>query len=98
LALASVEARAGAYCPYSRFQVGAVLVCADGTTTFTGVNVENSSFGATICAERSALAAAVSAGTSAYPECLFRPQNQNQKTWKPVKRHPARPDLKNELA
>ncbi|XP_059471887.1 probable cytidine deaminase [Neocloeon triangulifer] len=57
----SVSVRENAYCPYSHFKVGAALVCDDGTT-FTGVNVENSSFGATICAERSALVAAVTAG------------------------------------
>ncbi|CAB3384756.1 Hypothetical predicted protein [Cloeon dipterum] len=57
----SVGVREKAYCPYSRFKVGAALVCDDGTT-FTGVNVENSSYGATICAERSALVAAVTAG------------------------------------
>lgn len=49
------------YAPYSRFHVGAALLTADGTL-FTGVNVENRSYGLGICAERSAIFAAVTAG------------------------------------
>ena len=49
------------YCPYSNFAVAAIVVCNDGSK-FCGVNVENASFGATICAERVAITAAVTAG------------------------------------
>ena len=49
------------YVPYSNFPVGAALLCADGSV-FTGCNVENSAFGSTICAERTALLKAVSEG------------------------------------
>ena len=50
-----------AYCPYSHFAVGAALECADGTV-FTGCNIENADFSPTICAERTAVAKAVSEG------------------------------------
>src|SRR5260370_7684975 len=49
-----------AHCPYSHFRVGAAVV-ADGRI-YVGVNVEISSYGLTLCAERSALAAAIAAG------------------------------------
>lgn len=50
-----------AYAPYSGYKVGAALLCKDGTV-FEGCNIENSAFSPTICAERAAFAAAVSAG------------------------------------
>jgi cytidine deaminase len=55
------EAREGAYAPYSGFAVGAAIRSKNGSL-FSGCNIENGSFGLTICAERVALFKAVSAG------------------------------------
>jgi cytidine deaminase len=64
--LAEAEAaRAFAHAPYSRFQVGAALLCADGTVQ-RGCNVENASYPAGICAERTAVAAAVAGGRTRF--------------------------------
>ena len=54
------EAMKNSYAPYSKFNVGAVAVC--GEKIYIGCNIENASFGATICAERCAIFKAVSDG------------------------------------
>ncbi len=58
------QARAAAefsYSPYSHFRVGAAVLCADGSV-YTGCNIENASYGATICGERTAMVKAISEG------------------------------------
>ena len=61
LILKAIEARENAYCPYSNFKVGAAALFEDGNI-YVGCNVENASFGATNCAERTAIFSGVANG------------------------------------
>lgn len=57
----ALEGRKNAYVPYSKFKVGAAVLTEDGKV-YTGCNIENASYGATNCAERTAIFKAVSEG------------------------------------
>lgn len=59
------KAREGSYSPYSRFSVGAAILTSDGQI-FRGANIENASYGATICAERTAAVQAASSGSRVF--------------------------------
>jgi cytidine deaminase len=65
----AVAARDRAMAPYSGFRVGAALLCEDGSM-FTGCNIESSSYGLTICAERTAIFKALSEGKKKFSRIL----------------------------
>lgn len=74
LITAAHDARAAAYAPYSRYPVGAALLTTDGEV-FTGCNVENAVYPATICAERVAITKAVSEGHRSFAAIAISTHN-----------------------
>jgi len=72
----AADAMANSYAPYSRAKVGAALECTDGSV-FTGCNIENATAGATICAEKAAVASAVSAGQRSFKRMAIVAESSN---------------------
>ena len=70
----AIRAADNAYVPYSNYHVGAALRAADGSV-FTGCNVENSAYPASICAERTALVKAVSEGRREFDTLIVATRN-----------------------
>ena len=66
----AAEAATKSYSPYSRFRVGAALLCADGSVV-CAANVENRSYGLAICAERSAFVSAIAQGKTEFAELVI---------------------------
>lgn len=71
----AVKTSENAYVPYSHFPIGAVLVTVEGKI-YTGVNVENASFGLTNCGERTAIFKAVSEGERLFKELIIYGQTE----------------------
>jgi len=67
---AARQASQNAYCPYSRFRVGAAILGRSGTI-YRGCNVENASYGLTICAERGALMQMVASGEQSFQRIVI---------------------------
>lgn len=67
----AIETSKKAYVPYSHFPIGAVLVAKNGQI-FTGVNIENASFGLTNCGERTAIFKAISEGVTEFEELIVQ--------------------------
>ena len=73
------EAMTNSYSPFSKFRVGAALRTKDGKI-FTGCNVENASYGLTVCAERTAVFKAVSEGYTEFEEIMIVTSNPDNPT------------------
>jgi len=73
------EARNNSYSPYSKYKVGAALLCKDGTV-ITGCNIENASFTVGICAERTAFAKAISEGKKEFEAIAIVGNTSNKPT------------------
>ncbi|MBS4897658.1 MAG: cytidine deaminase [Streptococcus sp.] len=71
----AVKTSENAYVPYSHFPIGAVLVTDEGKI-YTGVNIENASFGLTNCGERTAIFNAVSEGERSFKELIIYGQTE----------------------
>ncbi|ESN90673.1 hypothetical protein HELRODRAFT_136695, partial [Helobdella robusta] len=76
----SFSVKENSYCQYSKFRVGCSLLCEDGTI-FNGTNVENASYGLTICAERSAICTAVSQGHRKFKAIVVSRCDQDKFTY-----------------
>ncbi|MDO4745045.1 MAG: cytidine deaminase [Bacillota bacterium] len=74
---AAYAARENAYSPFSGIKVGAAVLTEDGNV-YTGVNIENSSYGATICAERTAFVKAISEGHRKFKAIAVSSGNVNE--------------------
>ncbi len=73
----AIEASQNSYSPYSKFSVGASVLCDDGSI-YTGCNFENASFGMTICAERNAIGSAIADGKRLIKAiAIYSPNQQN---------------------
>ena len=71
----AIDTSKKAYVPYSHFPIGAVLVAKNGQI-FTGVNIENASFGLTNCGERTAIFKAISEGVTEFEELIVYGETQ----------------------
>jgi len=71
---AAMKVRKNAYAPYSNFQVAAALLCADSEIV-TGINIESSSYGLSVCAERNTIATAVAKGKKDFIAMAIVSQN-----------------------
>ena len=82
LAKIALQMRSKAYAPYSHFTVGVALLC-DSGEIYTGTNIENVSYGATICAERIALSTAIMEGEKKFVAIAIAGAKEGEKALKP---------------